>query len=149
MDIEKIRHENIERLTKSQSKEKAKPVESEIKKEKTEETNTTPVRFRIENDFKLNAELEKEIARLSAEVRKIEQQKNVYAENLAEIRRAISESGDDPAKISIKLKEMNSIKYEIQQAEIERMRMISELRQKIAEGGYRITGMDIVKRWFE
>lgn len=151
MDIEKIRHaNNIERVGKTQNREKAKPTNIEERKDKSSETNISPIHYRVEVDIKAKVELEKEIVRLSEEIRKIEQQKNIYAQNLAEIRRSISESeNNDVTEISIKLKEMNSIKYEIQQIEIERMRLINELKQKIAEGVYKVNSMDIIKKWFE
>jgi predicted RNase H-like nuclease (RuvC/YqgF family) len=151
MDIKKVSPENMAPSAKTEikavKKETVKQPVSTVKQ--PEKISADTKHYTVDQSANVDQSVNQEATRLNDEIRSIEQKSFSYQSSVDELKKAIDSDSKDPEQMYIKMKELNELKYKIMEADTERMRKVNELKGLMAEGNYKVSGSDIVKKMFE
>jgi hypothetical protein len=98
-------------------------------------------------DLKTATGMSSDVLKLNDELRNIAKQNFQYQSDIDEIKKEIDNDGSDPAKRERDTVELNLLKTQLSEADIERTRKLNEIRAKYAEGTYKVNSRDVVNSW--
>jgi hypothetical protein len=105
-----------------------------------------PKQYRNTDALRIDPDMQSAINKINSEIRDIEKQKSAYENDLNKLRAKLASApaGEKNADVV----ELNSLEASVQEADTERMQKINELKYRMAEGKYELSGKEIVDRWF-
>jgi predicted RNase H-like nuclease (RuvC/YqgF family) len=151
MEIKKVPAENPAPAAKIETKSVEKDASKDAKAEAANSQNPSAQakRYVVGGSTAADAQVSAEAAKLNEEIKEIEKKTFSYQDSVDELKKEIDNTSSDPDQMYAKITQLNELKYEIMEAETQRISKMNELKTKLADGSYNVSGRDIVDKMSE